>query len=166
MNVELKLKDRKIEVLLNDLKDEDLPNGNHVYIFKERDEFGITYYRIGQTKDLKKRFSTHNSSSVHKKELLFKIKTVNKTYLEDCLLTLLKEYRYKKQKDFFKTTISKITDAIKICKDCITKFTCYECVSNNDLSGGNNNNNKETFNEHLINYHLHPKTKFLFKLDI
>jgi phage anti-repressor protein len=158
MKKEIKTKNRQIEVLLNDLKNDDLPDGDHVYIFKEKDEFGITYYRIGQTKNLKKRFSTHNSSSVHKKELLFKIKTNDKEYLESCLLTLLDKYRYKNEKDFFKTTISKIEKAIKMCNEAIIEFDCFEC--------DNDNNDKETFNEHLLNYHLHPREKFLFKLDI
>ena len=157
MKNEIKSKNRQIEVLLNDLKKNDLPNGNHVYIFKEIDEFNITYYRIGQTKSLKKRFSNHNSSSIHKKELLFKIKTNDKKYLENCLLTLLDKYRYNKEKDFFKTTISKIEKAIKLCSDAIINFNCFKC---------NNNNDKEKFNDHLLNYHLYPRKKLLFKLDL
>lgn len=65
----------KIKVLENDLKKDDLPKGGHVYIFEEIDQLNDKYIRIGSSDDVKKRMNNHNSSSVHKKRVLYKIKT-------------------------------------------------------------------------------------------
>ncbi len=162
MKKELSKKDREIQVLKNDLKAEEYPDGDHVYVFREIDEFGDIYYRIGLAEKLKKRFAVHNSSSVHKKELIFKIKTDDMKYLEKCLLTLLSKYRYKKRKDHFKTSIEKVEKAIGICNDCIIEFRCYDCEKGNEV---NEDYKNESFGNHLLNYHLHPNIKFNFKLD-
>ena len=86
----------KINVLENDLKKDDLPKGGHVYIFEEVDQLNETYIRIGSSDDVKKRMNNHNSSSVHKKKVLYKIKTDNIKHFEKCLQTHFYNYRYKK----------------------------------------------------------------------
>ena len=68
---------KKIEILENDLRKEVLPNDGYCYIYLEKDELGVEYYRLGQSGNLQKRFHNHNSSSVHKKILSYKIKTDN-----------------------------------------------------------------------------------------
>ena len=135
----------KILILENDLKKETYPKGNYVYIFEEIDKLNNIYYRIGSSTNLEKRFNVHNSSSIHNKNIIIKIKTTNIQYIEKCLLVLLDDYRYKKRKDYFKTTISKINEAIKICEDCLIKFTCYKCNKKgkniiNHLNESHNNN--------------------------
>jgi len=56
--------------LKHDLKNEKQPNGKYVYIFSEKDELGDTYYRIGLTKNLKKRIPNHGTSNVHSHKLI------------------------------------------------------------------------------------------------
>ena len=63
---------KKIEILENDLKKEILPNEGFCYIYLEKDELGVEYYRLGQTGNLQKRF--HNHDSLYKKSKIFYIK--------------------------------------------------------------------------------------------
>ena len=92
----------KIKVLENDLKKDDLPKGGHVYIFEEIDQMNEKYIRIGSSDDVKKRMSNHNSSSVHKKKVLYKIKTDNFKQFEKCLQTHFYNFRYKKNGQNYK----------------------------------------------------------------
>lgn len=73
---------KKIEILEKDLKNDKYELGNMVYIYKEIDELGEIYYRVDETENLNSRIIKHNSSSIHKKELVFKIKTKHKKHLE------------------------------------------------------------------------------------
>jgi phage anti-repressor protein len=77
----------KIKVLENDLKKDDLSQGGHVYIFEEIDQLNDKYIRIGSSNDVKNRMNNHNSSSLHKKKVLYKIKTHNIKQFEKCLQT-------------------------------------------------------------------------------
>ena len=83
-------------------------------------------------------------------------------YLENCILTLLSKYRYKDRKDYFKTSIKKIIEAISVCEECLIKFKCNDCKQNNN---SNNTNKNETFIGHLKNNHLNNENEILFKLD-
>ena len=97
---------KKINILENDLKKEDYPEEGRVYIFKEIDNIGEEYYRIGQSENLKNRIKVHDSSSTHSKIVIFKIKTKDIQHYEKCLLSTLYRYRYKN--DFFKLPIDKL----------------------------------------------------------
>jgi len=113
---------KKIEILENDLKKEVLPKDGYCYIYLEKDELGIEYYRLGQSGNLQKRFHNHNSSSAHKKIIAFKIKTNNIIHFESCLRGVMFDYRYKNDKDYYKLPIDKIKDAIKKCKNIVKEF--------------------------------------------
>ncbi len=65
-------KNKKIELLENDLKKEVYPSGNYSYIIQEKDEFNDVFFRIGQSGDLQSRMANHNSSSLHNKIISFK----------------------------------------------------------------------------------------------
>ena len=132
-------KDNKIKILENDLKKEIYPLGNYSYIFKEKDELGETFFRIGQSGDLKSRMANHNSSSIHKKIISFKIKTDNKLQFESCLRNSMFNFRYKNNKDYYKIPNDKIKEAIKICKIIVKNFK-----NNNIMSGDYDNNYIDT----------------------
>lgn len=84
---------KKIEILKKDLKNDKYELGDMVYIYKEIDELGENYYRVGETENLNSRIIKHNSSSIHKKELVFKIKTKHKKHLEKCIKAHLYQYK-------------------------------------------------------------------------
>ena len=134
----------------HDLKKEKQPSGKYVYIFSEKDELGDTYYRIGLTKNLKKRIPNHGTSNVHKKKYIFKIKSLNIYHLENCIKSMLYDHRYKANKDYYKVSVNLIKKAIKICEKCIIKFKCYDC--NEKIKQTNNE-----FSNHFNNYHINKK---------
>jgi phage anti-repressor protein len=92
----------KIKILENDLKKDIYPVGNYSYIIQEKDELGKTFFRIGQSGNLKDRMANHNSSSIHKKIISFQIKTDNKLQFESCLRNSMYNFRYKSNKDYYK----------------------------------------------------------------
>ena len=124
---------KKIKILENDLRKEIQPSGDICYIFEETDELNIKYYRLGQTENLTKRLATHNSSSVHKKIVAFKIKTTNILHYEACLRGSMYNFRYKNNKDYYKIPLDKIKYAIETCGEVVKKLK-------NDMSGGTKNN--------------------------
>ena len=130
-------KNKKIELLENDLKKDNFQVGNYSYIIEEKDEIGDTYFRIGQSKDLKTRMANHNSSSIHKKIVSFKIKTDNKLQFESCLRSTMYNFRYKNNKDYYKIPNNMVEEAINACKNIVKNF------KNNKIKmlGGKNNNN-------------------------
>lgn len=123
----------KIKVLENDLKKDDLPRGGHVYIFEEIDQLNDKYIRIGSSDDVKKRMSNHNSSSLHKKKVLYKIKTPNIKQFEKCLQTHFYNFRFKKNKDYYKISNDMIEKAIENCNGIIENF---QNDKSNKIGGG------------------------------
>jgi len=131
-NVIIDQQNKKIKILENDLKKQDLPEEGRCYIFEEIDELGEIYYRIGQSENLKTRMATHNSSSPHKKIIVFKIKTSDIIHYEKCLRMTLFRYTYKN--DFFKAPKEIIKKAVTNCTNIVKTF------KNDDLLGGKKNN--------------------------
>ena len=140
---------KKIKILENDLRKEKQPAGNICYIFEETDELNIKYYRLGQTENLAKRMASHNSSSVHKKVVAFKIKTNNILHYEACLRGSMYNFRYKNNKDYYKIPLDKIKYAIKNCGEVVKKLQ-------NNIDGGTKKN-------YIIdNMRINTKIKIMF----
>jgi len=112
------------------------PIGNYSYIIQETDELNETYFRIGQSGNLKNRMANHNSSSIHKKLISFKIKTDNKLQFESCLRSTMFNFRY--IKDYYKIPSNKVEEAMQICKNVVKNF------KNKELLGGKNNFNSNS----------------------
>lgn len=128
---------REIKVLKNDLRKDDYPKDGYTYVYEETDEFGKKYYRNGKSNELKKRMASHNSSSIHKKILVFKIKSSNKKHYEACLNALLYDFRYKHNKDYFDVSFDLLKNAVADCENIVKNF------KNNNLErlkGGGDNN--------------------------
>ena len=140
---------KKIEILENDLKKEILPKDGYCYIYLEKDELGIEYYRLGQSGNLQKRFHNHNSSSAHNKIIAFKIKTDNIIHFESCLRGVMFDFRYKNNKDYYKLPTDKIKDAIKKCKNIVKDFKNHKIDNDkiNNIEGGGSINIKKINNQ-------------------
>jgi hypothetical protein len=145
----IKENNKKIQILENDLRKEKQPSGNICYIFEEIDELNIKYYRLGQTGDLAKRMASHNSSSVHKKVVAFKIKTTNILHYEACLRGSMYNFRYKNNKDYYKIPLDKIKYAIKTCDGVVKKLK-------NNIDGGT----KENYE--IDNMRINTEIKIMF----
>jgi hypothetical protein len=139
---------KKIEILENDLRKDVLPNDGYCYIYLEKDELGIEYYRLGQTGNLQKRFHNHNSSSIHKKIIAYKIKTDNIIHFEACLRGVMFDFRYKNDKDYFKLPKDKIEESLTICKKVVKNFKNKDNLL--DKKGGSNNGDNLIINYNNI----------------
>jgi prophage antirepressor-like protein len=112
----------------NDMKKEKFPKGGLVYIVDYTDE-QENAYRLGSTDDMKKRKKIYDTHTLHKKPVVYKKEIECLVKLENCVRSLLYDYRYKNRKDFFICKLSKIKLAFKKC------LSSMKCVNQN---GGNN----------------------------
>jgi prophage antirepressor-like protein len=113
------------------------PNGLHFYVLKDE---GM--YKIGQTKNLNKRLSTYNTGKANKAEYSYYKKTDCAKEIEECMKSLLNEYIYKSNKEFYKCGLNKILIEVrkclkieKNCKSCkdIQKGGGDEIENKNDI---------------------------------
>ena len=125
---------KKISILENDMKNEKYPKGGYCYVFEEKDELEEKYYRIGQSCNMTKRMANHNSSNIHKKIVIHKIKTDNILHYESCLRGVMFDFRYKNNKDYYKISLEKLNNAVKNCKTITTRFK--NTNKNNQTGGG------------------------------
>lgn len=115
-------KDNK--TIKNDLKKEKYPNGGLVYIIDYTNE-DENIYRLGSTNNMNKRKKIYDTHTLHKKNVVYKKEISCPKKLEDCIRSLLYDYRYKNRKDFFICKLSKIKLAFKKCSNSI------KCINQN-----------------------------------
>lgn len=117
----------------NDMKKEKFPEGGLVYVIDYTDETKDAY-RIGSTDDMNKRKKIYDTHTLHKKPVIYKKEVSCVTNLENCIRSLLYNYRYKNRKDFYICNLSKIKLAFKKC------ISSIKCINQN---GGNINEIKK-----------------------
>jgi len=108
----------KITKLEKDQKPKVNPEKGVIYIFQTPNSTENSLYKIGRTKDLKKRLQSHQSPLSHDIELLFYYESENIIKIEKCI-KLLKEYQYRKYKEVYKINIDIIKSLIEKCDDLI-----------------------------------------------
>lgn len=79
-------------------------------------------YRFGQTEDFKKRLANYNSANSDKMEVMYIFETKNSKKIQDCVISQIKEKRYKKRKDFYEIDINIIKSIINDCSDLTQKY--------------------------------------------
>jgi phage anti-repressor protein len=73
-------------------------------------------YKIGKSKAFKNRIKTHNSSHVDNVKIKLIFETNNIDAVEGCLKSLLKQYQYKKRKEFYQVDLDLIKELLKGCE--------------------------------------------------
>jgi len=131
-----------VKVLENNQKT--IPNNikSTVYILKSpKDIDGI--YRFGKTQDFKKRLTNYNSANSDKMQVLFIFETKNTQQIEDCVISQIKQFRYKKRKDFFQIDINIIKQLINSCNQLTLKFKhkINKSTNNSNKQNGGNSDN-------------------------
>lgn len=113
-----------------------------IYILKSpKDIDGI--YRFGKTQDFVNRLANYNSANSDKMQVLFIFETKNTQQIEDCVISQIKQFRYKKRKDFYQINIDIIKQLINSCNQLTLKFKHKINKSNNNTDnklGGNSDN--------------------------
>lgn len=115
-----------------------------IYILKSpKDIDGI--YRFGKTQDFVNRLANYNSANSDKMQVMFIFETKNTQQIEDCVISQIKQFRYKKRKDFYQINIDIIKQLINSCDQLTLKFKNKINKSNktnnaNNKTGGNSDN--------------------------
>ena len=109
----------KITKLEKDQKPKVNPEKGVIYIFQTPNSTENSLYKIGRTKDLKKRLQSHQSPLSHDIEVLFYYESENIIKIEKCIKLLMKEYQYRKYKEVYKINIDIIKSLIESCDDLI-----------------------------------------------
>lgn len=111
-----------------------------IYILRSpKDIDGI--YRFGRTGDFKNRLANYNSANSDKMEVLFIFETKNTEQIESCVISQIKQHRYKKRKDFYQINIDIIKEIISSCNQLTLKFKKKINKSTKNISGGGINEN-------------------------
>ena len=95
------------------------PESGVIYIFKTANSTENSLYKIGRTKDLKKRLNSHQSPLAHDIEVLFYYESDNIIEIESCIKALMKKYQYRKYKEVYKINIDIIKSLVESCDKII-----------------------------------------------
>jgi len=95
------------------------PESGVIYIFQTPNSSENSLYKIGRTKDLKKRLQSHQSALSNDIEILFYYESENITEIERCIKALMKKYQYRKYKEVYKININIIKSLIEQCDKII-----------------------------------------------
>jgi len=109
----------KITKLEKDQKSKVNPEKGVIYIFQTPNSIENSLYKIGRTKNLKKRLSTHQSPLTHDIEVLFYYESDNIIEIESCIKVLMKKYQYRKYKEVYKINIDIIKSLVESCDKII-----------------------------------------------
>ena len=109
----------KITKLEKDQKPKVNPESGVIYIFKTANITENSLYKIGRTKDLKKRLQSHQSPLAHDIEVLFYYESNNIIEIENCIKALMKKYQYRKYKEVYKINIDIIKSLVENCDKII-----------------------------------------------
>jgi predicted GIY-YIG superfamily endonuclease len=109
----------KINKLEKSQKPKTNPEKGVIYIFQTPNSSENSLYKIGRTKDLKKRLQSHKSPLAHDIEILFYYESENIEEIERCIKTLMKKYQYRKYKEVYKINIDIIKSLIEQCDSII-----------------------------------------------
>ncbi len=72
-------------------------------------------YKIGKSKAFKNRIKTHNSSHIDNVKVKHVYETNNIDAVEGCLKVMLKQYQYKKRKEFYQVDLDVIKQLLNGC---------------------------------------------------
>ena len=153
----------QIKILKHNLsKNKKYPEGYHVYIIEDDKK-----YKIGYTKNLKRRLEVYNTGRANKAEYAYYKKTKCAREIETCMKAKLSEYLYKSNKEFYDCNIKKIKSVIKKCLNIENKFKKCSDINKNIIQSGGEINNVVTPNTEIINYFINnfqdKKNKLLNK---
>jgi len=107
----------KVEILEKGRKPKINPQKGVIYIFRAPDKPENNLYKIGRTKDLKKRLLSHSSGLSEDINVLFIMEVDNVEKVEKCIKEAMKKYQYRKYKEIYQINIDIIKFLIEQCND-------------------------------------------------
>ena len=139
LNNKIKELEKSNLILKNNMTKNKYPIGEHVYVILDD---STTKYKIGYTKNLKKRLEVYNTGNANKLTFEYYKKTNCAYEIELCVKALLNKYIYKSNKEFYDCSLDKIIEAINKCIKIEKKCSkCNQININNIQNGGSIENN-------------------------
>ncbi len=124
--------EKRNKIMTNDMKKEKFPDGALVYIIDYSDEDTTVdgIFKLGKTNNLKNRKSIYDTHMLHKKQVICTEFTEKPLQLENCIRSMLYDYRYKNRKDFYICKLSEIKKAFTNCIKSIKNMNHQKGGSN------------------------------------
>ena len=139
-------------ILKNNMTKNKYPIGEHVYVILDE---STTKYKIGYTKNLKKRLEVYNTGNANKLTFEYYKKTKCAYEIELCVKALLNKYIYKSNKEFYNCSLDKIIEAINKCIKIEKKCSkCNKININNIQNGGSIENNSNFIINTLLDKYI------------
>lgn len=132
INEELKSIKKSNKHLMINQKNIDYPEGNYIYIIKQKNENRI-FYKIGYTKNLNKRIKIYNTGNANKIYFNYIIK-IDNDEIDKCVKKILKNKEYIKNKEFYKLTLNCALRFIQKCASQITQISCGYCLKSYNIN--------------------------------
>jgi len=152
LNNKIKELEKANLILKNNMTKNKYPIGEHVYAILDDN---ANKYKIGYTKDLKKRLEVYNTGKANKSTFAYYKKTNCAQEIELCVKALLNKYIYKSNKEFYNCSLNKIIEAINKCIKVEKKCSkCNEINIDNIQNGGSIENNSNFIIETLLDKYI------------
>lgn len=120
----------KINLLENNQKPKINIRGGVIYFFRALNDIKLNdleedLYKIGKSKNIKKRFDVYNSGNANNIEPLFILEVDDIDKVESCIKNLLKEYQYRKYKEIYQINIDALKLVFVNCDNLVNSFKNY-----------------------------------------
>lgn len=102
------------KTMKSDMRKEKFPHGALVYVV-DYSTANEEIYRIGKTNNMTLRKRVYDTHTLHKHEVVFTVECKFPSRLESCLRYMLSDFKYKRNKDFYVCSLTKIKKAIRKC---------------------------------------------------
>jgi phage anti-repressor protein len=93
------------------------PEKGVIYVFKTPDTTNNNLYKIGRTKDLKKRLQSHQSPLSEDIDILFISEVYDTVAVEKCVKGFMKMYQYRKYKEIYQVNLEIIKELTGKCSE-------------------------------------------------
>jgi phage anti-repressor protein len=108
---------KELGLIKNNQKPKNEPKGGHVYILQAHNTTQKDMFKIGNSKDMKKRFRTYNSANANDIKPLFIMRVHDIDGVEKCIKNVAKQYQYRKNKEVYQIDFRMLQSMYTNCKD-------------------------------------------------
>ena len=127
--------EEKIKTLENNQKPKINPSKGVIYIIQTSD--GLGHYKVGKTKNLRKRLNNYNGDKKDNIIPIYIYETDDIDNVESCIKKYAKEYQYRKYKEVYKIDINLLKELVNDCGDFNDKTNLKMKWKSNNMEGGN-----------------------------
>ncbi len=115
---------KELGLLKNNQKPKVNPKKGVVYIIKALNST-TNIYKLGRTKNLKNRLKNYNSANANDIEPLFILEVNDIDKVEECVKTLVKDFKYRKYKEVYEVDLNVLKSAFFRCDELVSGFQKY-----------------------------------------